>query len=159
MACMELAEYADSCGAHFAIETGPEPAERLANFLDSLGSKGVGVNLDPANLVMVTNDDPVAAVHKLSPYIVHTHAKDGVCLRATDPQIIYDFFAEGGIGDLRLSDYFLETPLGEGKVDFPAYLQALREIHYDGFLTIEREVGQNPDEDIATAVRALCRWM
>ena len=76
-ACRELAEAADSMEAHFAVETGPETAETLKKFLDSLMSKGVAVNLDPANLVMVTGDDPVRAVYTLRDYIVHTHAKDG----------------------------------------------------------------------------------
>ena len=76
-ACFELAEYADSIDAHFAVETGPETSLVLKGFLDSLNSTGVGVNLDPANLVMVTGDDPVQAVHNLKKYIVHTHAKDG----------------------------------------------------------------------------------
>lgn len=151
-ACNHLAEYADRCGARFAIETGPEPAVRLRAFLDSLDSKGVAVNLDPANLVMVTDDDPVQAVYTLRDYIVHTHAKDGVMLQKTDPQVIYDFFAEGGIGDLRMEDYFRETPLGQGKVDFDGYLKALDDIGYRGFLTIEREVGFDPTADIALAV-------
>ena len=154
-ACNQLAEYAHKQGAWFAIETGPEPAVRLRKFLDSLDSKGVGVNLDPANLVMVTGDDPVAAVRVLAPYIVHTHAKDGVMLKKTDLQVSYDFFAEGGIGDLRLEEYFLETPLGKGRVDFDAYLKALREIGYNGYLVIEREVGSDPAEDIRAAVEFL----
>ena len=61
-ACYELSRYADEIGAHFAVETGPETSLTLKSFLDSLGSRGVGVNLDPANLVMVTGDDPVKAV-------------------------------------------------------------------------------------------------
>jgi len=154
-ACNELAEFAHERGAYFAIETGPEPADRLKKFLDSLSSKGVAVNFDPANLVMVTDDDPVQGVYTLRDYIVHTHAKDGIMLKKTDPKVIYDFFAEGGIGDLRLSDYFLETPLGEGKVDFDRYLQALMDIGYGGYLTIEREVGANPMEDISHAIRFL----
>lgn len=151
-ACNALAEYAWSCGARFAIETGPEPANRLRRFLDSLDCPGVAVNLDPANLVMVTDDDPVQAVYTLKDYIVHTHAKDGILLKKTDPKVIYDFFAEGGIGDLRLGDYFLETPLGQGGVDFDAWLAALRDIGYQGFLTIEREVGHDPTADIQLAV-------
>ncbi len=154
-ACNELAEYAHENGAFFAIETGPEPASRLKEFLDSLSSGGVAVNLDPANLVMVTDDDPVQAVYTLKDYIVHTHAKDGVLIRKTDPRVIYDFFAEGGIGDLRLEEYFKEVPLGQGRVDFDAYLKSLREIGYSGFLTIEREVGQNPAADIGMAVNFL----
>ncbi|MCI8462696.1 MAG: sugar phosphate isomerase/epimerase [Lachnospiraceae bacterium] len=154
-ACSQLAEYAHQNGAYFAIETGPEPALRLKEFLDGLSSRGVAVNLDPANLVMVTDDDPVQAVYTLKDYIVHTHAKDGILLRKTDPKVIYDFFAEGGIGDLRLEEYFREVPLGQGKVDFDAYLKALHEIGYTGFLTIEREVGENPAADIGLAVNFL----
>ncbi len=154
-ACHTLAEFADSLDAHFAIETGPETSAVLKEFLDSLGSKGVAVNLDPANLVMVTGDNPVTAVHNLKDYIVHTHAKDGIMIQKTDPQVIYDFFADGGIEDLRLSDYFLETPLGEGKVDFGAYLAALKDIGFNGYLTIEREVGADPAADIALAANFL----
>ncbi len=151
-ACNELAEYAHANGAFFAIETGPEPAARLKAFLDSLDSKGVAVNLDPANLVMVTDDDPVQAVYTLQDYIVHTHAKDGLLLKKTDPRVIYDYFAEGGIGDLRLDEFFKEVPLGQGSVDFDRYLAALEDIGYTGYLTVEREVGANPAADIQLAI-------
>lgn len=151
-ACNELAAYAHANGAYFALETGPEPADRLKKFLDSLTSKGVAVNMDPANLVMVTDDDPVKAVHTLKDYIVHTHAKDGILLKKTDPKVIYDFFAEGGIGDLRLDEYFKEVPLGHGNVPFDDYLKALEDIGYKGFLTIEREAGPDPVGDIGYAV-------
>lgn len=151
-ACNELADYAHKNGAYFALETGPEPADRLKKFLDSLTSNGVAVNLDPANLVMVTDDDPVKAVYTLKDYIVHTHAKDGILLNKTDPKVIYDFFAEGGIGDLRLDEYFKEVPLGKGKVPFDNYLKALEDISYNGFLTIEREAGPDPVGDISFAV-------
>ncbi|MGI5851409.1 MAG: sugar phosphate isomerase/epimerase [Clostridiales bacterium] len=154
-ACEELGEYGDELGAYFAIETGPETADVLKNFLDSLRSRGVRVNYDPANFVMVTGDDPVKGVYTLKDYIVHTHAKDGIMKQKSDPERIYTFFAEGGIEDLRLEDYFLETPLGEGHVDFPNWLKALEDIGYKGFLTIEREVGDNPEADIREAVRFL----
>ena len=154
-ACDALAEYAHKSGAFFAVETGPEPAARLKKFLDSLLSRGVAVNLDPANLVMVTDDDPVEAVYTLKDYIVHTHAKDGILLKKTDPKVIYDFFAEGGIGDLRLDEYFKEVPLGLGKVPFERYLKALDDIGYNGFLTVEREAGADPAKDIGAAVEFL----
>ncbi|HHU79637.1 MAG: sugar phosphate isomerase/epimerase family protein [Caldicoprobacterales bacterium] len=147
-----LGEYGDQVGAYFAIETGPEKALVLKGFLDSLGSGGVKVNLDPANLVMVTDDDPVQAVYTLKDYIVHTHAKDGIMKKKTDPERIYHFFAEGGIEDIRMEDYFLETPLGEGSVDFTNYLKALEDVGFQGFLTIEREVGDQPEKDIRLAV-------
>lgn len=154
-ACNELGQYGDEVGAHFAIETGPEKTATLKRFLDSLDSRGVAVNYDPANLVMVTGDDPVAGVYNLKGYIVHTHAKDGIMKQQGDPKAIYDFFAEGGIGDLRLEDYFLETPLGQGDVDFKGYVKALRDIGYEGYFTIEREVGEDPEGDIREAVKFL----
>ncbi len=151
-ACGELAAYADTVNAHFAIETGPETSLVLKHFLDSLHSTGVAVNLDPANLVMVTGDGPVQAVHNLKDYIVHTHAKDGRMLSLRDPEVVYGLRP----GDpLVTSPAFLEVPLGEGQVPFPAYLKALNDIGYKGFLTIEREVGDNPIADIETAVNFL----
>lgn len=152
-ACYELAAYADSIGSHFAIETGPETSIVLKGFLDSLGSRGVAVNLDPANLVMVVGDDPVEAVHNLKDYIVHTHAKDGIMLERTKPEYIYGVTPKPE--DIAGIRFFKEVPLGEGGVDFKAYLNALDEIGYRGFLTIEREVGENPAADIQTAMNHL----
>lgn len=150
-ACRELADYADGLNAHFAVETGPETAEVLKGFLDSLGSRGVAVNLDPANLVMVTGDDPVKAVYTLKDYIVHTHAKDGIKLLDKDPEIVYGIIEE----EIKMGTSFLEVPLGEGSVDFKSYLAALDDIGYKGFLTIEREVGSDPAKDITLAVNFL----
>ncbi len=148
-ACRTLAEYADSLQAHFAIETGPEPSAVLKRFLDSLGSCGVAVNLDPANLAMVVGDDPVAAVHNLKDYIVHTHAKDGVMLHPSNPEYVYGVLKKPE--DVAKITYFREVPLGTGSVPFPAYLKALEEVGYHGFLTIEREVGDDPSGDIHLA--------
>lgn len=152
-ACGELSDYAKSMDAYFAVETGPERAIVLKEFLDSL-SGAVRVNLDPANLVMVTGDDPVQAVHTLKDYIVHTHAKDGVKYIDADPEIIYHIvhpIPEEFQGKM----FFKEVPLGEGSVPFEAYLNALDEIGYKGFLTIEREVGETPLKDIQTAYNFL----
>ena len=79
---------------------------------------------------MVAGQDPVEAVYILKDYIVHTHAKDGI----------------------KLENGYQELPLGTGGVPFPAYLAALKEIGYDGFLTIERECGEDRYGDIKTAV-------
>lgn len=149
-ALTELGLYAKEKGVTFAIETGPEDAQTLLNFV-SKTKGGVGVNLDPANFVMVTGQDPVEAVYMLKDYIVHTHLKDGKMLIKTDPKIIYDHFAEGGIEALNVADFFIETPVGEGDVDFVKYLKALKDIGYNGFLTIERETGADPSADILKA--------
>lgn len=131
-AMSELSEYGEAKGVYFATETGPEPAEHLLRFLASIQSTGIKVNYDPANLVM-RDFDALGGVKVLKEYIVHTHAKDGV----------------------RVDGEGKEVPLGEGDVNFPDYLALLDEIGYDGFLTIEREVGDDPVRDIVQAVEFL----
>ena len=155
-ACRELAEYADSVGSAFAVETGPEPGKVLGEFLDSLGAGGVRVNFDPANLVMCVDDRPENALKYLGKYVVHTHAKDGIMLKKKIEEKInigeeakeHQALAEMGMK-------YLELPLGEGDVNFDVYLPALAATGFNGFLTIEREVGDNPEKDIALAVEFL----
>ncbi|PYI55798.1 sugar phosphate isomerase/epimerase family protein [Paenibacillus flagellatus] len=163
-ACEELSQYASSMGGYFAIETGPETSANLKRFLDTLSSKGVSVNFDPANMVMVTGDDPVVGVHTLKDYIVHTHVKDGIRYKEVDPREIYGSIGyepmdHGKIAQMVASgEIFKEVPLGEGKVDFDAYFQALVDIGYTGYLTIEREVGDQPEVDIRKAVEFINRY-
>ena len=75
-ACGQLAEYADSIDAHFAIETGPETSATLKAFLDSLHSKGVAVNLDPANLLMYGKGNPCDALEVFGKYVRNKHKKE-----------------------------------------------------------------------------------
>lgn len=150
-ACGELARYADDLGSHFAVETGPERSEVLKEFLDGLGSKGVAVNFDPANLVMVAGERPETAVKNLGEYIVHTHAKDGRQIFYRDPEVIFGLKPDDGIKQ----PSFEELPLGEGDVNFPQYLTALEATGYRGYLTVEREVGNDPCGDINKAVKYL----
>ena len=151
----EAGEYAASKQVTLAVETGPEPVERLVSFIDECGP-GIGVNYDPANLVMVTKADEVAGVYAAGSRIVHTHAKDGRCNFYAGPEEVYGIFTEGGIEALNtVSTYFTETPLGEGEVRWDEYLHALAEVGFDGYLTIEREVGRDAAADIRAAVRFL----
>jgi len=130
----EVGTYAYERGVFLATETGPETAVLLKKLLDTIGNPGLRANYDPANLVMVVGDDPVKGVYTLKDYIVHTHAKDGKKLPEENGQ-----------------KRWKEMPLGEGNVDFPEYLKAMKDIGYDGFFTIEREVGDNPEADIIKA--------
>ena len=129
----EIGGYAGEKGVKLATETGPESPASLAQFLSEVDSPGLAVNYDPANLVM-NGFDHLGGVKILAPWIVHTHAKDAVRYPDGRKQ---------------------EVPLGEGTVDFPTYLKALREIGFDGYLTVEREVGDNPERDIRAAVEFL----
>lgn len=155
-ACRELAEYADSVGSAFAVETGPEPGKVLGEFLDSLGAGGVRVNFDPANLVMCVDDRPENALKYLGKYVVHTHAKDGIMLKKKIEEKINigeEAKEHQALADMGMK--YLELPLGEGYVNFDVYLPALAATGFNGFLTIEREVGDNPEKDIALAVEFL----
>lgn len=155
-ACRSLAVYADSIGSTFALETGPEFGEILGGFLDSLGANGVRVNLDPANLVMVAGDRPENALKYLGKYVVHTHAKDGIKLhKPVEGEVIIGEEAQRHAELAKMGHSYLELPLGKGDVDFDVYLPALAEAGFDGFLTIERECGDNPERDIALAVEFL----
>lgn len=129
-----LGKYGDEIGVVFATETGPEMAIKLKGILDKADTKSAKVNLDPANFVMVAGQDPVEAVHILKDYIVHTHAKDGI---------------------MNPDGTHTEFPLGKGDVPFPEYLKALKDVGYDGFLTIERERGETRFQDIKHAVKFL----
>ncbi len=134
-AVREVGNYAAERGCCLATETGPEEPESLARFLEATASPGAMVNYDPANLCM-NGFDHVRGVDVLKPYIVHTHAKDG----------IYRSALEGG---------YREVALGQGDVDFPTYLAALRHAGFDGYFTIERECGDDPVADISEAVAFL----
>ncbi len=132
VALNEIGTYAESRGIAFATETGPESGPVLRDFLQTLDTTAVKVNLDPANLTMAGfNLDE--ALDALLPYIVHTHAKDGFC----DP------------GKWR------EAPLGEGDVPWPHYIARLKAAGYTGAFTIEREAGDDPIGDVAKAITFL----
>jgi sugar phosphate isomerase/epimerase len=151
-AAEKIAAHGEKVGACLAIETGPEPPVVLKRLIETVGSKAIRINYDPANLVLwpphlfelegkpydkeeaMRLYDPLAGVHTLGPYIVHTHAKDA---------LVYE--------DGRRQ----EVPLGEGWVDWPEYVAALRAEGFDGYFAIEREVGADPVGDITKAVRFL----
>ncbi|MBO4304002.1 MAG: sugar phosphate isomerase/epimerase [Lentisphaeria bacterium] len=151
------ADYSASRGAVLAVETGPEKAETLRRILDDIDSPGIGVNLDPANLRMVACVDAAHAVQVLGKYIVHTHAKDGVNLVPGSPAATYGIVEVDG-SKRKFAEprsQYKEVPLGEGQVEWDPYLAALKNAGFDGFLTIERECGEDPEGDIRKAYNFL----
>ncbi len=132
-ALSELGAYAEKVGSCFATETGPEAPVVMRKFVNDVGSPALRINYDPANLVM-RGFDYLGGVGELSDLIVHTHAKDAV--RNPD-------------GTRR------EVALGDGHVKWPEYIAALESVGYDGFYTIEREVGDDPVADIVKALQFL----
>ncbi|HMO25271.1 MAG TPA: sugar phosphate isomerase/epimerase family protein [Tepidisphaeraceae bacterium] len=122
-----------SVEATIALETGQEAATTLDGFLRALGRGDVGVNFDPANMLLYGSGDPIAALQLLLPHIRQVHLKDA--LPSDRP---------GAWGE--------EVPLGRGKVDWPAFFATLHHAGYNGNLVIEREAGSQRITDIHTAI-------
>ena len=117
-------------GQTFRCETGQETPVPLLRAIKAVGLDNLGVNFDCANLILYGKANPVDALDLLGPYVLGVHAKDG--LYPTDPN--------------RLGE---EVPIGKGKVDFPRFIQRLKEVGYRGPITIEREIsGPAQVEDI-----------
>jgi sugar phosphate isomerase/epimerase len=134
-----IAEAYAGRGIDVALETGQESAETLLDVLAAIGSEHVGVNFDPANMILYGMGDPVDAVRKLGPNIRQVHIKDAV---ATDTP----------------GTWGREVPVGTGDVDWPVFLAAVDEVAPDVPLVIEREAGEQRATDVRTAVRQLEQW-
>jgi sugar phosphate isomerase/epimerase len=130
-----IQKIADACaeqGLGLSLETGQETAEELREFIHAVDRPNLGINFDPANLILYGKDRPIEALESVRDWVVSCHCKDGVWPTT-----------EGELGS--------EMPLGEGQVDIPAFVAKLKEIGYQGPLTIEREAGDDRIGDILRA--------
>ncbi|MBQ8416006.1 MAG: sugar phosphate isomerase/epimerase [Clostridia bacterium] len=132
-ALREVANHCKENGQLFLFETGQETPTTLKRTIEDIGLDNLGINLDPANLILYGKANPIDALDTFGEYVRDVHAKDG------------NYPTNG-------HDLGEETPLGEGKVNFPAFVKKLKEVGYDGTLTIEREVsGEKQLTDILNA--------
>jgi len=136
-ALKELADHCGERGLWFCFETGQETPVVLRRCMQDIGRDNLGVNLDPANLLMYGNANPIDALDLLGPFVRDVHAKDG------------DYPTNG-------HELGPEKALGQGRVNFPALVARLKSFGYAGSLTIEREIsGPQQIEDIKRAVELL----
>jgi len=136
---VQLAEVFGENGASLLLETGQETAETLLMFLDEIGKRGVqnvGVNFDPANMILYDMDDPIEALRRLMPHVQQVHVKDAK--RTT---------VKGDWGE--------EVVVGTGQVDWIAFVRILAEADFDGSLIFEREAGDDRVGDITQGIAAL----
>jgi L-ribulose-5-phosphate 3-epimerase len=131
-----LADAAAQLGITLLMETGQETAECLRELLEKLNHPALGVNFDPANMILYGKGDPIAAVRTLGPWIKHVHIKDAV--RTKQP-----------------GTWGTEVPWGEGEVGSGIFLKVLKEVGFAGVLAIEREAGDNRLGDIQLAAERL----
>ncbi len=141
-----VCEHAEKVGAVLAIEPSGScfvrDCEMWLGLARKVGSKALEVNYDPANIVLAGRD-PVEGVCAVGEHIVHTHAKDIASV------------GEGEGESARARD----VPAGEGEVGYPAYLAALEQAGYDGYLTIEMHAGETDRRDDILRAAANLRKM
>lgn len=127
----ELCAHAKSNGQNVHLETGQETADGLLRFHSDVGVDNLFVNFDPANMILYGTGEPIPALKRLGKLVRSIHCKD-----ATWSEKPAETWGE-------------EKPLGDGQVDVAKYLETLQEIGYEGPLTIEREIPQEPERQKA----------
>ncbi len=138
-AIKEIAEYCKSKGLEFWFETGQETPVTLLRTIERIGTGNLGINLDPANLILYGKGNPIDSLDVFGKYVKNIHIKDG--LYPTD-------------GD----HLGREVKVGDGKVNFPVFLKRLKEIGFTGELIIEREIsGDQQIKDIRETIEYLTK--
>lgn len=136
-AIREIASYCERLGIEFWLETGQETPVVLLRTIERVGMSNVGINLDPANLIMYGKGNPVDALDVIGKHVREVHIKDGM-------------YPSNG------DELGREVPVGQGKAHFPELIRRLREIGMDGNLIIEREIwGEQQTRDIQAAIAQL----
>ncbi len=115
-----------------AFETGQESAATLLEFLQKLDRPNLGVNFDPANMILYDKGDPIEALRILAPRLKQCHLKDAIITRQP-------------------GTWGKEVPLGSGQVDWKAFFRTVEQVNFSGYLAIEREAGNQRMQDIKTA--------
>jgi sugar phosphate isomerase/epimerase len=134
-----VCDYCAKNSQTFALETGQEPAPTLKEFILDVERENLGINFDPANMILYGSGEPIEALDVVQQWLLTVHCKDGVW--PTE---------EGRLGT--------ERPLGEGNVGMDKFVAKLKQIGYTGPLTIEREItGDAQRKDILGAIALLER--
>jgi L-ribulose-5-phosphate 3-epimerase len=133
----EVAEEFGGFDIDLLMETGQEPAIELLEFLGDLNAQNVGINFDPANMILYGAGDPMDAIRTLAGHIRHVHAKDAIA--SSKPGL----------------EWGQELAFGTGEVNPAEFIGALNRAGYAGPLTIEREAGTDRMGDVRAAILAL----
>ncbi len=140
-AVRDVAQYMLANEQNFLFETGQETPVTLRRLIEDVGTGNLGLNLDPANLILYGKANPVDALDVFGEYVMGVHGKDG-------------FYPTNG------RELGKEARMGDGKVNYPAFVNKLKEVGYTGAITIEREIsGEKQIEDIVYAKNLLEKLM
>jgi len=136
----DICDHCRAIGQRLHLETGQESADALLEFMADVGRDNLFVNFDPANMILYGSGEPIEALRKVGHYVRSVHCKDG------------KWAARPG------EEWGAEVPFGSGDVGAENFLKTLLELGYDGPLTIEREIAQEPERqkaEIGQAVRLI----
>ncbi|MHB9126499.1 MAG: sugar phosphate isomerase/epimerase family protein [Armatimonadota bacterium] len=141
-AIAEVAGYCNDRGLGFWFETGQETPVVILRTIERIGLPNMGINLDPANLLMYGKGNPIDALAVFGKYVKNIHAKDG--MTPTNGK-----------------ELGAEVPVGEGMVRYPEFMAKLKEIVFDGEFIIEREIAEGAEQnrDILMTVERLKSWL
>lgn len=124
----KLCEHANQNNQTVHLETGQETADSLLQFIQDVNCANLGINFDPANMILYGTGEPIEALKKVARHVKSVHCKDATW------------------SDQPGKTWGQEVPLGEGQVNIESYLTTLQEIGYKGPLTIEREIPHEPEK-------------
>ncbi len=136
----EICDHCKGNNQRLHLETGQETPQGLLQFHGDVGRENLFINFDPANMILYGSGEPIRALKKVGKYVRSVHCKDAKW------------------ADKPGQEWGAEVPLGEGDVGFENFIATLKEIGYDGPLTIEREIPQEParqKEEIGRGVKLL----
>ena len=130
-ATREVCDHCKANGQRLHLETGQEPADVLLQFIGNVDRDNLFINFDPANLILYGLGEPIESLKKVGKLVRSVHCKDA------------KWAAKPG------EEWGAEVPFGTGDVGAESFLRTLKELGYDGPLTIEREIAQEPDRQKA----------
>ena len=151
-----LADYAASASVVLLVENGPgvlvNSGELMIRMMEEIDASHLGINFDPANLVLVP-DDVLQTVQTLGRHIRDTHAKDAILLPNESARSVpqeHIFTVPEGEDFIHIPDgvRWVLPPVGDGDVPFNKYLKTLRQVGFDGDLIIEFQGGGSREEAI-----------
>ncbi len=138
----QLCQHCQANEQYLHLETGQETADGLLQFIDQVKCDNLKINFDPANMILYGTGQPIEALRAVAQHVRSIHCKDATW------------------SDQPGETWGAEVALGDGQVNIETYLQTLKEIGYDGPLTIEREIPQDAERqkhEIGQAIKLLTR--
>lgn len=134
----DIARYCKERDLHFNFETGQETPVTLMRLFADVGEDNLGINIDPANLIVYGRGNPIDALDIYGDKIRGVHVKNG------------DYPKEN------FHKLGRQKVVGEGSVNFPVFLPKLLDGGYEGDLYIEHEI---KDADRAEDVKKTVKYI